>query len=68
MRVLSENAVVKVNNRFLTLKAILAPVSGGRVVVYVDSGGNEVHREPLNKSQFKALVKNNENESGGSMT
>jgi len=56
-KVLTEQATVKVKGTWMTLKAILVSKPGGRRVVYVDDKGNEVHSEPLSRSQFKDSVK-----------
>ena len=55
VKVLSEKATVKVNGKWLVLKAILVSKPRGKAVVYVDADGNEVHQEPLCKSQFKEI-------------
>ena len=53
VKVLSEKATVKVGAKWLVLKAILITKPRGKAVVYVDAEGNEIHQEPLCKSQFK---------------
>lgn len=55
VKVLSEKATVKVGDKWLVLKAILVAKHRGKAVIYVDSEGNEIHQEPLCKSQFKNL-------------
>ncbi len=53
VKVLKEQATVKVGDKWLTLKAVLTTTAGGRRVIYVDNDGSEKHSEPLSRSQFK---------------
>jgi hypothetical protein len=55
VKVLSEKATVKVEGKWLVLKAILVSKPRGKAVVYVDAEGSEVYQEPLCKSQFKGI-------------
>lgn len=55
IKVLSEQATVKVGSKWLVLKAILIAKHRGKAVIYIDGEGNEVHQEPLCKSQFKGI-------------
>lgn len=55
LKVLSEQATVKVGDKWLVLKAILVAKTGGKIVVYVDADGNEVYKEHLCRSQFKGI-------------
>lgn len=55
VKVLSEQANIKIDGKWVTLKAILVSKARGKTVVYVDSEGNEVHTEPLCRSQFKGI-------------
>lgn len=58
VKVLSEQATVKVGTKWLVLKAILVAKHRGKAVIYIDSEGNEVYQEPLCKSQFKNMELN----------
>lgn len=53
MKVLAEEAAVRVQGQWRTLRAILVTSLGGRKVVYLDKDGFGVHAEALCKSQFK---------------
>lgn len=55
MKVLANEAVVKVNGQYRTLRAILVTSLGGKKVVYLDRDGYEVYSEALCKSQFKGM-------------
>ena len=57
LKVLAEEAAVRVDGKWRTLRAILVPSVGGRRVVYLDKDGIEVYHEPANKSQFADIVK-----------
>lgn len=60
MKILSEEAAVKIDGKWRTLRAILVTSTGGRKVVYLDKDGCEVYSEALCKSQFKAVDKGGE--------
>jgi len=51
-KVLSENAIVQVDGRWLTLRALLVNVSGGKRVIYINDNGETLKSESLSKSQF----------------
>lgn len=53
IKVLSEQANIKINGKWMTLKAVLVAKPGGKRVTYIDSEGNEIYTEPLCRSQFK---------------
>ncbi|MBC2457151.1 hypothetical protein [Clostridium beijerinckii] len=55
VKVLDEHANVKVDGKWITLKAVLVAKRGGKTVLYLDSEGNEILKEPLCRSQFKDL-------------
>ncbi|CDX01528.1 Hypothetical protein DPCES_1641 [Desulfitobacterium hafniense] len=55
IKVLDEQANIKIDGKWVTLKAVLVAKRGGKTVVYIDSEGNEVHKEPLCRSQFKGI-------------
>ena len=59
--VLAENALVPVDGKWLTLKAILIDVSGGKRVLYIDENGKALKSESLSKSQFKQINVNDKN-------
>jgi len=53
MKVLSEEAAIRIDGKWRTLRAILVTTLGGRRVVYLDKEGVEVYSEPVCKSQFR---------------
>lgn len=53
IKILSEQATVKVDGQWLTLRAVLTTTAGGRRVIYVDHNGFEKHSEPFCRSQYK---------------
>lgn len=55
MKVLANEAVVKVNGQWRVLRAVLVTSLGGRKVVYLSKEGFEVYSEALCKSQFKNM-------------
>lgn len=55
VKVLSEQANIKIDGKWLVLKAILVAKPGGKTVLYIDADGNEVHKEHLCRSQFKGI-------------
>ena len=57
-KVLSENTLVQVDGKWLTLKAILIDVSGGKRVIYVSENGEALKTESLSKSQFRHISAN----------
>jgi len=61
-RVLSENAIVQVDGRWRTLRALLVNVSGGKRVIYIDENGETQKSESLSKSQFRNSIINGEKE------
>lgn len=56
VKVLSEQANIKVGGKWMVLKALLVRKPRGKAVLYIDAEGNEVHQEPLCKSQFKNVT------------
>lgn len=56
-KVLREAVTIKVADEWMTLKAVMTTTSGGRKVVYVDDKGVERYSEPLCRSQFKGMDK-----------
>ena len=60
MKVLANEAAVKVNGQYRTLRAILVTSLGGSKVIYLDKDGYEVYSEALCKSQFKNIPHNEE--------
>lgn len=55
IKVLDEKANIKINGRWMVLKAVLVRKTGGKTVVYIDDEGNEVFKQPLCRSQFKGM-------------
>lgn len=55
MKVLSNEAAIKVNGQWRTLRAILVTSLGGRKVIYLDKDGFEVYSEALCRSQFRNM-------------
>jgi hypothetical protein len=53
IKVLANEAAVRVDGKWRVLKAILVTSLGGRKVVYLDKDGCEVSSEPLCKSKFR---------------
>ena len=53
MKILAEEAMVRVDSRWRTLRAVLVTALGGKKVIYLDRDGIEVHSEPYSKSQFR---------------
>ena len=53
IKVLDEKANIKVNGKWMVLKAVLVRKTGGKTVLYIDAEGNEVFKQPLCRSQFK---------------
>ena len=53
--ILAEQATIKVDGKWLILKAVLVNIAGGKRVVYLDEEGNEVYSQPLSRSQFKNI-------------
>lgn len=53
--VLAEEATVKVNGKWFTLKALLVNAMGGKKVAYIDKDGDEVFSQPFCRSQYKNM-------------
>jgi hypothetical protein len=53
--IISEQAHIKLNGKWMVLKAILVSKPGGHRVVYINAEGTEVYNEPLCRSQFKGI-------------
>ena len=51
-KVLSEQTAIKVDGKFREVKAVLTTAQGGKLVLYLDKDGNEVHREKWSRSRF----------------
>jgi hypothetical protein len=47
IKVLSEQANIKVDGKWLVLKAVLVAKPGGKTVCYIDTEGNEVFKPTL---------------------
>ena len=62
MKVLAEEAAVRIDGKWRTLLAILVTTLGGRKVIYLDRDGIEVYAETASKSQFKEIIKKIKNE------
>ena len=64
MKVLAEQAVIKVDGKRRILTAVLVTALGGHRVVYFDKDGIEIYSEPAGTSQFKDLVRKIKSEEG----